>query len=239
MKRLTNNYNHPKIALFLIFPTFALPFLVFLPSAFAETDENIAIQGQYWLVVEDNNKCTDKKIHTLKLYESISKGYFEKYDEVVQFSEKPKCALMDELKDSFEEFDLQIRQADLPIIITDSKNNLQILKKFYGGAENPESNYLATSPVVLCACSLPTESYSTAWQLSHEFSHFVLKYKGESETIYVNWVHEAESRVEHCILKTHRIHNCPDLWTYIESDSGKMMFMLPVHPDYNYEDHLK
>ena len=234
-----NNDNHPKITLFLIFAIFAIMPIVFSPSAFAETDENTPIQGQYWLVVEDNNKCTDKKIQTLKLYESISKRYFEKYGEYIQFNEKPKCVLIDELKDFFEEFDLQVMQADLSIIVTDSENNLQILKKFYDGVENHESNHFVTSPIVLCACSLPAESYSTAWQISHEFSHFVLKYKGESENVYIDWVHEAESKVEHCLVKTHRIYNCPDLWAYIKSDSGKIMFMLPVHPDYNREDYLK
>ena len=139
---------------------------------------------------------------------------------------------IDVLETSFQDFDLLVKQVDLSIIITDSEHNLQILEKYYGHTQNHESEYPATSPIVLCACSLPVESYSTAWQLSHEFSHFILKHKGESKDIYHDWVHEAESKVDHCITKTHDIYNCLYLWTYTKSDSGKLMFMLPINQDY-------
>ena len=134
---------------------------------------------------------------------------------------------------SFDTFIVSSTQKELYIIVTDTEHNLQILQNMYMNYQNSSINSKFTpSIIILCACSLPVESYTTAWSLSHEFAHFILQYKGEAKNVYTNWVDDAESQITHCISNTHDIYNCHGLWTYIKSDSGKLMFMLPIHPNY-------
>jgi len=82
--------------------------------------------------------------------------------------------------------------------------------------------------IYVCSCDTQIESWAGAWVLSHELSHFALRYFGEPDTIAVSWVHYIQALENDC-QQGDFSKVCPQYSASVTSPSGNQIPVMVVY----------
>lgn len=216
-------------------------FLIALPSfnlSFAQSSPQYAQQFQQLLdqnwgqshpidyavfFVTSKAACSDSDYQSLKFYKIIADEYLSLYQ--IQHNQVDGlCVSSDEFKQDF----TSLSSATLPIVILDKSASTQLLiqKNYLGLYYFPDIS--GKQSILVCACDNNVESWTGAWVLSHELSHFSLNYYGTPQTISVAWVHYIQY-LEYQCQQDNFYKVCPQYSTAVTSPSGHQIPVMEVY----------
>ena len=171
--------------------------------------------------VTENDKCSDSEYKSLKFYQVVADEYLSLYG----ISHDLQGSLCVPLK-NYQSYFTGLSTFTLPIVISDNKVGQQLVKQgFYGMYEISGTG---TQAIYVCSCDPQIESWAGAWVLSHELSHFSLRYFGEPDSIAVNWVHYVQALVNQC-QKGDFSKVCPQYSASVTSPSGNQIPVMVVY----------
>jgi hypothetical protein len=140
-----------------------------------------------------DNKCTNRNIQAMNFYDDVVKAYFSLYK--IQYVSSPSQCVTAEQSSLM---DQEINSHDLVIVITDvllSETHLYEDNHAWGYYRHIDNNH---NLIVSSSYSLSTKSGSSAWTLTHELSHYILKIQNQPESIWIDWVHNIQAQVTQC-----------------------------------------
>lgn len=141
--------------------------------------------------ITENDKCSDSEYKSLKFYQIIADEYLSLY----RIPHDLQGSLCVPLK-NYQSYFSGLSTFALPIVISDNTVGRQLVQQgFYGMYEITGTGKQA---IYVCSCDTQIESWAGAWVLSHELSHFALRYFGEPDTIAVSWVHYIQALENDC-----------------------------------------
>ncbi len=110
----------------------------------------------------------------------------------------------------------------------DKTASMQLLtqKNYFGLYYFPDLS--GKQAILVCACDNKVESWTGAWVLSHELSHFSLNYYGAPQPISVGWVHYIQY-LEYQCQQGNFYKVCPDYSTAVTSPSGHQIPMMEIY----------
>ena len=171
--------------------------------------------------ITENDKCSDSEYASLKFYQVVADEYLTLYG----ISHDLQGSLCVPLK-NYQSYFTGLSTFTLPIVISDNKVGQQLVQQdFYGMYEISGTG---TQSIYVCSCDAQIESWAGAWVLSHELSHFALRYFGEPDAIAVNWVHYVQALVNQC-QKGDFSKVCPQYSASVTSPSGNQIPVMVVY----------
>ena len=204
--------------------------LMIVPStiseAFAESESNLTWQ----LVFIKNEEC-DQNDTLDDVYASLTSKYFELY-QLENTVYDVNCMSESE----YQEFQMN-EETNLLILVYDGYMGQKILE-----SNNVDGIYVHTGDdrtqnhlVIMCHCSDYDTGYERtlpSWILSHELSHFVLSYKGFSQSDIQERIHDIEKGYDNCIGTNFQNSSCDEFKISIRPDSSARDFvvMTPYEP---------
>jgi len=204
--------------------------LMIVPStiseAFAESESNLTWQ----LVFIKNEEC-DQNDTLDDVYASLTSKYFELY-QLENTVYDVNCMSESE----YQEFQMN-EETNLLILVYDGYMGQKILE-----SNNVDGIYVHTGDdrtqnhlVIMCHCSDYDTGYERtlpSWILSHELSHFVLSYKGFSQSDIQERIHDIEKGYDNCIGTNFQDSSCDEFKISIRPDSSARDFvvMTPYEP---------
>lgn len=201
-----------------------------VPSLFVAVDAEEPLEYRL-IFLHSFGDCLKTHYKSLQYYETITDQYLDKYD-IPHSAYESLCISKDDLQTTID----NLPEHDLIIVIPDLFKGLEWafnLNKLghyiYNGNE-----HIIVSP----SLSWKQESKSSAWTLSHELSHFALKYKNYPPEIFVGHVHDVESQYRECEKNDFTLLGCTNLWTTVTSPSGKSIPVMAIYtkpPEINGE----
>ncbi|MGB9124099.1 MAG: hypothetical protein WA833_03960 [Nitrosotalea sp.] len=220
-----------------IFSVLLSVFLVFsIAPAFAQTtnstvqdftmlqqqkNENSAPLSYAVFYITENDKCSDTEYASLKFYQVITQEYLALYD--IQSDLQGSLCIPEK---SYEQYFSGLSTYTLPIVISDNAVGQKLVQQgFYGMYEITGTGSQA---IYVCSCDTQIESWAGAWVLSHELSHFALRYFGEPDAIAINWVHYIQALVNQC-QNGDFSKVCPQYSTSVTAPSGNLIPMMVVY----------
>ncbi|HUL51705.1 MAG TPA: hypothetical protein VLT10_00360 [Verrucomicrobiae bacterium] len=171
--------------------------------------------------ITENNTCSDSEYKSLKFYQVVTDEYLTQYD----ISHDLQGSLCVPLK-NYQSYFTGLSTFTLPIVISDNVVGQQLVKQgFYGMYEITGTG---TQAIYVCSCDTQIESWAGAWILSHELSHFALRYFGEPDTIAVSWVHYIQALENTCQMGNFT-KICPQYSSSITSPSGNQIPVMVIY----------
>lgn len=171
--------------------------------------------------ITEKNSCDDSEFSSLKYYKVLADEYLTLYD-IPHDLEGALCIPEAKLQQYFN----GLSAFALPIVIMDADvgQRLLVQQGFYGLYQISGTG---RQSILVCACDYDQESWTGAWVLSHELSHFALHWYGAPDTVSVNWVHYIQALVNSC-EKTNSTKSCPAYSTIVTSPSGKQIPVMEI-----------
>ncbi len=216
-----------KIKLFLISLLVISFFIIFNQVVYAQPEPFTA---KIWFITSDDSGCSNKNYESILFMQSIAFVYTSIYGGLESKYSPPQCLYLKDFENSPQKLANSMKNFDLPILIFDSeiKSNLfQISEKH----THFEFVLYPNPHIVFCYCSIPAESHVATWAMSHQLSHFILKYFGASELFYLQWVHEKDKDATECIQIRRQPGLCSTRWTPVFGISPTEMITVKVHHD--------
>lgn len=204
--------------------------LMIAPSSFSEAFANSESTITWQLVFIQNEECgPDDTLD--KVYAGLTSKYFELY-ELENSVYDINCMSESEYQDFQKNEDV-----NLLIQIYDGYMGQKIL-----ASNNVDGIYVHTGNdrtqnhlVIMCHCSEYDTGYERtlpSWILSHELSHFVLSFKGFSQSDIQERIHDIEKDYDNCIGTNFQTSSCDGIRTTVSPDSSSKDFvvMAPYEP---------
>ncbi len=204
--------------------------LMIAPSSFSEAFANSESTITWQLVFIQNEECgPDDTLD--KVYAGLTSKYFELY-ELENSVYDINCMSESEYQD-FQKNE----EVNLLIQIYDGYMGQKIL-----ASNNVDGIYVHTGNdrtqnhlVIMCHCSEYDTGYERtlpSWILSHELSHFVLSFKGFSQSDIQERIHDIEKDYDNCIGTNFQTSSCDGIRTTVSPDSSSKDFvvMAPYEP---------
>lgn len=171
--------------------------------------------------ITENDKCSDAEYASLKFYQIIAQEYLTLYK--VQADLQGSLCIPEK---SYQQYFSGLSTYTLPIVISDNAVGQKLVQQgFYGMYEMTGTG---TQAIYVCSCDTQIESWAGAWVLSHELSHFALRYFGEPDTIAINWVHYVQALVNQC-QNGDFSKICPQYSTSVSAPSGNLIPVMEVY----------
>ncbi|HEX5457986.1 MAG TPA: DUF192 domain-containing protein [Candidatus Nitrosotalea sp.] len=171
--------------------------------------------------ITENDKCSDSEYASLKFYQVITDEYLSLYD----ISHDLQGSLCIPLK-NYQSYFSGLSTYTLPVVISDNTVGQQLVQQgFYGMYEITGTGKQA---IYVCSCDTKIESWAGAWILSHELSHFSLRYFGESDDIAVSWVHYVQALENDC-QQGDFSKVCPQYSESVTSPSGEQIPVMMIY----------
>ena len=171
--------------------------------------------------ITENDKCSDSEYKSLKFYQVVTDEYLSLYG----ISHDLQGSLCIPLK-NYQSYFSGLSTFTLPVIISDNTVGQQLVHQgFYGMYEITGTGMHA---IYVCSCDTQIESWAGAWILSHELSHFSLRYLGEPDTIAVSWVHYIQALENDC-QQGNFAKVCPQYSASVTSPSGNQIPVMVVY----------
>ncbi|MBT4327770.1 MAG: hypothetical protein HOD60_12850 [Candidatus Nitrosopelagicus sp.] len=202
----------------------AIVFILLIPIgtevAFAQSD---TITIKHWFISSYDFGCSAGNKKALEFYEKLTLQYLLQFD-VKIIQTKGECVSNRDVVNELGEFTGDISPYVLPIIILDqfSSKPYAIEEDAYGHYQYYSEDFDHEAIVFGSFSKTDTESEKDAWTLSHELSHFILRYEQQSRSIWADWVHNTQTKYDYCKDK----QQCPELWTTVTAPSGKQVKMM-------------
>lgn len=141
--------------------------------------------------ITENDKCSDSEYKSLKFYQVVTDEYLSLYG----IAHDLQGSLCVPLK-NYQSYFSGLSTFTLPVVISDNIVGQQLVQQgFYGMYEITGTGMQA---IYVCSCDENIESWAGAWILSHELSHFSLRYFGEPDDVSVSWVHYIQALENDC-----------------------------------------
>lgn len=160
------------------------------PKSSSKTTDSI--QYKLFFVNSVNEECNQRNYQAMNFYNDVTKSYFSVYG-IKYTASSPQCITSNQLA----LIDSEISSYDLVIVVTDvllSETHLVEDSHAWGYYAPIGNSHL----IVSNSYSLSTKSGSSAWTLTHELSHFILKIQNQPESIWKYWVHNIQDQVTQC-----------------------------------------
>lgn len=171
--------------------------------------------------ITENDKCSDSEYKSLKFYQVIADEYLSLYG----IQHDLQGSLCVPLK-NYQSYFSGLSTFTLPVVISDNTVGQQLVQQgFYGMYEISGTGKQA---IYVCSCDTQIESWAGAWVLSHELSHFALRYFGEPDTIAVSWVHYIQALENDC-QQGDFSKVCPQYSASVSSPSGNQIPVMIVY----------
>ncbi len=171
--------------------------------------------------ITENDKCSDSEYKSLKFYQVVTDEYLSLYG----ISHDLQGSLCIPLK-NYQSYFSGLSTFTLPVVISDNAVGQQLVQQgFYGMYEITATG---TQAIYVCSCDTQIESWVGAWILSHELSHFSLRYFGEPDTIAVSWVHYIQALENDC-QQGDFSKVCPQYSASVTSPSGNQIPVMVVY----------
>lgn len=171
--------------------------------------------------ITENDKCSDTEYQSLKFYQVITEEYLALYK--VQSDLQGSLCIPEK---NYQQYFSGLSTYTLPIVISDNTVGQKLVQQgFYGMYEITGTG---TQAIYVCSCDAQVESWAGAWVLSHELSHFALRYFGESDTIAVNWVHYIQALVNQC-QNGDFSKVCPQYSASVSAPSGNLIPVMEIY----------
>lgn len=141
-----------------------------------------------------NSECSSRNIQAMNFYNDVTKSYFSLYG--IKYSAlSPQCITSSQTQ----LIDNEITSNDLVIVMTDaiSSTSHLYLDNHAWGYYQPDAHLIVSNSI-----SLSTKSGSSAWTLTHELSHHILKIQNQPASVYVDWVHNLQDQTSQCKSET-------------------------------------
>jgi len=217
-----------------IFSVLLLSFLIF-PTTLAQTNstsqdfaklqqqknQNSGSLSYAVFYITENDKCSDTEYKSLKFYQIVSQEYLALYN--VQADLQGSLCIPEK---SYQQYFTGLSTYTLPIVISDNAVGQRLVQQgFYGMYQITGTG---TQAIYVCSCDAQVESWAGAWVLSHELSHFALRYFGEPDAIAVNWVHYIQALVNQC-QNGDFSKVCPQYSASVSAPSGNLIPVMEVY----------
>ena len=171
--------------------------------------------------ITENDTCSDSEYESLKFYQVITDEYLSLYG----IQHDLQGSLCVPLK-NYQSYFSGLSTFTLPVVISDNTVGQQLVQQgFYGMYEISGTGKQA---IYVCSCDTQIESWAGAWVLSHELSHFSLRYFGEPDTIAVSWVHYIQALENDC-QQGDFSKVCPQYSASVSSPSGNQIPVMLVY----------
>ncbi|MDE1831375.1 MAG: DUF192 domain-containing protein [Thaumarchaeota archaeon] len=171
--------------------------------------------------ITENDKCSDSEYKSLKFYQVVTDEYLSLYG----ISHDLQGSLCIPLK-NYQSYFSGLSTFTLPVVISDNTVGQQLVQQgFYGMYKITGTGMQA---IYVCSCDTKIESWAGAWILSHELSHFSLRYIGEPDTIAVSWVHYIQALENDC-QRGNFAKVCPQYSASVTSPSGNQIPVMVVY----------
>ncbi len=171
--------------------------------------------------ITENDKCSDAEYASLKFYQVITEEYLALYK--VQSDLQGSLCIPEK---SYQQYFSGLSTYTLPIVISDNAVGQKLVQQgFYGMYEITGTG---TQAIYVCSCDTQVESWAGAWVLSHELSHFALRYFGEPDTIAINWVHYIQALVNQC-QNGDFSKVCPQYTASVSAPSGNLIPVMEIY----------
>ena len=202
-------------------------FIIFDQVVYAQAEPFTA---KIWFITSNDSGCSNTNYEAILFIQSIAFVYTSIYGGLDSKYSPPQCLYLKDFENSPQKLADSMKNFDLPILIFDSEiksKQFQISKKH----THFEFVLYPNPHIVFCYCSIPAESHVATWAMSHQLSHFILKYLGASELFYLKWVHEKDKDATECIEIRRQPGLCSTRWTPVFGISPTQMITVKVHPD--------
>jgi len=202
-------------------------FIIFDQVVYAQAEPFTA---KIWFITSNDSGCSNTNYEAILFMQSIAFVYTSMYGGLDGKYSPPQCLYLKDFENSPQKLADYMKNFDLPILIFDSEiksNQFQISDNH----THLEFILYPNSHVVFCYCSIPAESHVATWDMSHQLSHFILKYLGASELFYLQWVHEKDKDATECIEIRRRPGLCSTRWTPVFGISPTEMLTVKIHHD--------
>jgi hypothetical protein len=186
--------------------------------------------AKIWFITSNDSGCSNKNYEAISFMQSIAFVYTSIYGGLESKYSPPQCLYLRDFENSPKKLADSMKNFDLPILIFDSEiksNHFQISDNH----THLEFVLYQNPHIIFCYCSIPAESHVATWAMSHQLSHFILKYLGASELFYLQWVHEKDKDATECIEIRRRPGLCRTRWTPVFGISPIEMITVKVHHD--------
>ena len=171
--------------------------------------------------ITENDQCSDSEYKSLKFYQIVADEYLSLYG----IQHDLQGSLCVPLK-NYQSYFSGLSTFTLPVVISDNTVGQQLVQQgFYGMYEITGTGKQA---IYVCSCDAQIESWAGAWVLSHELSHFALRYFGEPDTIAVSWVHYIQALENDC-QQGDFSKVCPQYSASVTSPSGNQIPVMIVY----------
>jgi hypothetical protein len=171
--------------------------------------------------ITENDKCSDSEYQSLKFYQVVTDEYLSLYG----IPHDLQGSLCIPLK-NYQSYFSGLSTFTLPVVISDNAVGQQLVQQgFYGMYEITGTGMQA---IYVCSCDTQIESWAGAWILSHELSHFSLRYFGEPDTIAVSWVHYIQALENDC-QQGNFSKVCPQYSASVTSPSGNQIPVMVIY----------
>ena len=226
--KIKNSDINEKIILALSLTTIAV--LMIAPTALIESyaAEDSELVWQLVFIKEGTCSPTD---NLGKVYASLTSKYFELY-QLENKSFEVLCLSEMQYKDFKTPQDV-----NLLILVYDQELGKKILQpnKLDGIYVHLGNDRSTNHLVIMCDCSDFDSGYEStlpSWILSHELSHFVLSYKGFSQSDIEEKIHELEHEYDNCVGTNFGNEECNAFKVKIRPDLAAKDFvvMAPYEP---------
>ncbi len=186
-----------------------------------QRDQNSPNLSYAVFYITENDKCSDSEYKSLKFYQVVTDEYLSLYG----ISHDLQGSLCIPLK-NYQSYFSGLSTFTLPVVISDDTVGQQLVQQgFYGMYEITGTG---TQAIYVCSCDTKIESWAGAWILSHELSHFSLRYFGEPDTISVSWVHYIQALENDC-QQGNFAKVCPQYSASVTSPSGNQIPVMVVY----------
>ena len=171
--------------------------------------------------ITENDKCSDNEYKSLKFYQVIAQEYLTLYK--VQSDLQGSLCIPEK---NYQQYFSGLSTYTLPIVISDNTVGQKLVQQGFYGMYSITGT--GTQAIYVCSCDDQIESWAGAWVLSHELSHFALRYFGEPDEIAVNWVHYVQALVNQC-QNGDFSKVCPGYSASVSGPSGNLIPVMVVY----------
>jgi uncharacterized membrane protein (UPF0127 family) len=222
MKKIVTSVVLSLLLLFSMIPSFAQNSTVsdfkILQQQKNQNNSNLSYAVFY---ITENDKCSDSEYASLKFYQVITDEYLSLYN----IPHDLQGSLCVPLK-NYQSYFSGLSTYTLPVVISDNTVGQQLVQQgFYGMYEITGTGKQA---IYVCSCDTKIESWAGAWILSHELSHFSLRYFGEPDDIAVSWVHYIQALENDC-QQGDFSKVCPQYSESVTSPSGEQIPVMIIY----------
>lgn len=223
MKKIISSVLVSSLLLFSMVPSFAQTNSTVSDFKILQQQKNQNSPNLSYAVfyITENDKCSDSEYASLKFYQVITDEYLSLYG----ISHDLQGSLCIPLK-NYQSYFSGLSTYTLPVVISDNAVGQQLVQQgFYGMYEITGTGKQA---IYVCSCDTKIESWAGAWILSHELSHFSLRYFGEPDDVAVSWVHYIQALENDC-QQGDFSKVCPQYSESVTSPSGEQIPVMIIY----------